>query len=265
MIEAKKIISDPILKQGLINLMMQANNVIMKIYRSSDKDVKLKSNNTPVTEADLAANTLLTNGLDKLFPNIPVVSEENDSSLSIPKNNNIFWLIDPLDGTKEFINKNKEFTCNLALIENNVSTLGFVSLPAKKLIYYGGYKLGSECLDENQKIKKIKYSSKPNVTRIIASKSHLNESTKKFIDTIPPPIEILQAGSSLKFIKIAEGLADIYPRLGPTSEWDTAAAHAVLEGAGGEVKKLNGEKIEYGKENILNPYFIAKGITQNPF
>ena len=261
MSKAKEIINDINLTNQIIRLIDRANKAIMEIYYHTDKKVITKNNNTPLTEADLAANDILNKGLEKILPNIPVVSEENEESLSIPQRNNIFWLIDPLDGTKEFINRNNEFTCNLALIENNRTRLGFVGIPSKELIYYGGKTFGSKCINKFNKISNIKYKSKSSICRVVASKSHLNNETKNFIERINIPTELIQAGSSLKFIKIAEGLADIYPRLAPTSEWDTAAAQAILEGAGGKVTQLNGDDIIYGKINILNPFFIAKGIV----
>ncbi len=258
--KAKEILSNIRFKEELINLMAQSSKAIMDIYRESSSEVVLKKDNTPVTKADLAANNILTSGLKKLFPEIPIVSEEDEDSLSIPSTNNVFWIIDPLDGTKEFIKKSDEFTCNLALIEQNFPSLGFVSVPFKELIYFGGKEFGSKVIDKNRNIKEIKYKSIPNICRVVASKSHLNEATKKFIGKIKGEVQLIQAGSSLKFIKIAEGLADIYPRLGPTSEWDTAAAHAILEGAGGQVLQLNEKILEYGKSNILNPHFVASGI-----
>jgi len=258
---AKKIISDKSLIKELLDLMNEANKAIIKIYNSTEQNLKIKKNNTPVTEADLSANKILVAGLKKTFPQIPIVSEENEDSLSIPQKHNIFWLIDPLDGTKEFINKNDEFTCNLALIENKCTTLGFVGFPVKNLIYYGGKELGSKCINENKSINSIKCRSNKEKYRVVASKSHLNEETENFIKNLNKPIELIQAGSSLKFIKIAEGCADIYPRIAPTSEWDTAAAHAILEGSGGTVTQLNGDVLEYGKDDILNPFFVAKGIV----
>ena len=261
MSEAKKIVSNNKLMEALLDLMRKANKSIMKVYEESYNEVDIKDDNTPVTKADLAANKVLTDGLKKLFPEIPIVSEEDKYSLNIPQLNKVFWLIDPLDGTKEFIKKNDEFTCNLALVENKVSTLGFVSVPVKELIYYGGKEFGSKLINKNKTITEIKYKKVSGIIRVVASKSHLNKETKEFIKDIKGKIELIQAGSSLKFIKIAEGLADIYPRLALTSEWDTAAAHAILEGAGGKVLQLNGKDIIYGKENILNPFFIASGIV----
>ena len=260
MSKAHKIIRNNEIIESILDLMTKASNAIMEVYEKPYGEVNIKADNSPVTKADLAANRILTDGLKNLFPEIPIVSEEEPSSLNIPKKNKIFWLIDPLDGTKEFIKKNNEFTCNLALIENNASTLGFVTVPVKGLIYYGGKQFGSKLINKNKKISEVKYKKVSGICRVVASKSHLNDETKKFINDIQGKVELIQAGSSLKFIKIAEGLADIYPRLAPTSEWDTAAAHAILEGAGGKVLRLNGKDIIYGKENILNPYLVASGI-----
>ena len=259
MSKANSIIENKSLMQELINLMNKANKAIMDIYEESNKEIVLKANNSPVTKADLTANKILKESLIKFFPEIPVVSEEDESSLNIPKTNKVFWLIDPLDGTKEFINKSDEFTCNLALVENHFPSLGFVSVPVKEQIYYGGKNLGSFKINKARGCKSIKCSSISGLTRVVASKSHLNDKTKEFINSIKTKVDLVQAGSSLKFLKIAEGKADVYPRLGPTSEWDTAAAHAILEGAGGRVQQINGEELLYGKEDILNPYFIAHG------
>ena len=260
MSKANEILQNNKLLECLLDLMIKANRAIMEVYEKPNTNIDIKDDKTPVTKADLAANRILTDSLKELFPLIPIVSEEDKSSLKIPKTNKVFWLIDPLDGTKEFIKKNDEFTCNLALIENNVSTLGFVSIPVKGLIYYGGKEFGSKLINKNKTISEVKYKKVSGISRVVASKSHLNKETKEFINDIKGEIELIQAGSSLKFIKIAEGLADIYPRLALTSEWDTAAAHAILEGAGGKVLQLNGKDIIYRKENILNPFFIASGI-----
>ncbi len=261
MIAANEIVKNNQLFESLLNLMTKANKAIMKVYEEQNSKVDIKDDNTPVTKADLEANRILTHGLKKLFPKIPTVSEEDTKSLDIPKYNKVFWLIDPLDGTKEFIKKNNEFTCNLALIENNATTLGFVSVPVKELIYYGGKDFGSKLIDKDKIISEVRYKKSSGICRVVASKSHLNKETKQFINNLRGKVKLIQAGSSLKFIKIAEGLADIYPRLAPTSEWDTAAAQAILEGAGGKVTQLNGKDIIYGKVNILNPFFIARGIT----
>ena len=153
---AKKIIENKDLTREILYLIKEANQAIIKIYKRENQNLKIKSNNTPVTEADLIANKLLISGLKKIFPQIPIVSEEDQDSLSIPQHNNVFWLIDPLDGTKEFINKNDEFTCNLALIENNYTTLGFVGVPVKNLVYYGGKEIGSKCINEYESTSSVK-------------------------------------------------------------------------------------------------------------
>jgi len=188
------------------------------------------------------------------------VSEEDADSLQIPRARSVYWLIDPLDGTKEFIKRNGEFTCNLALIYNNKTTLGYVGVPAQDELYFGGFNIPSHQITRTGLIREIRYKrSDLGITRVVASKSHLNEGTERFINKIEGEVELIQAGSSLKFLKIAGGEADIYPRLAPTCECDTAATQAVLEGAGGNVKQAFGEPMLYGKDKILKPHFIAKG------
>jgi 3'(2'), 5'-bisphosphate nucleotidase len=189
------------------------------------------------------------------------VSEEDAASVETGKSAGVYWLIDPLDGTKEFIKRNGEFTCNLALIEEKRTTFGFVTVPAKEDLYVGGTNYPSTVECPGTEPRQIKHHKLNGVTRVVASKSHLNEETQAFIHAIEGEVEIVQAGSSLKFLKIATGDADIYPRLAPTCEWDTAAAHAVLNGAGGEVAQANGEPLVYGKNEVLNPHFIARALS----
>jgi 3'(2'), 5'-bisphosphate nucleotidase len=256
--QAKEIIENQDLIEALKQLMWQASDAIMQVYRSDDFGAETKGDDSPVTKADLAAHHILVDGLKILTPNIPVVSEEDSSSLNVPKTNSTYWLIDPLDGTKEFIKRNDEFTCNLALIENNTPVLGFVGLPAMDELYVGSNSLPATKQLRSGETNPIHHQPSPNgVTRVVASKSHLNEETQAFINAIKCEIELVQAGSSLKFLKIATGEADIYPRLAPTCEWDTAAAQAVLEGAGGHVTNADGTDMRYGKDEILNPHFIA--------
>ncbi|MFY0678031.1 MAG: 3'(2'),5'-bisphosphate nucleotidase CysQ [Neptuniibacter sp.] len=245
------------LLESLKVLMKAADQAILEVYQSDDFEMETKGDSSPVTKADLAAHHVLLDGLSQLTPDIPVVSEEDPNSLNIPKTNPTFWLIDPLDGTKEFIKRNGEFTCNLALIENQITTLGFVSIPEKGELYYGGKEMGAFRVIQQSQPEQIKYATAPSITRVVASKSHLNKETQDFIANQSGTVELVQAGSSLKFLKIATGLADLYPRLAPTCEWDTAAAHAVLEGAGGQVTQTDGSPLTYGKDNILNPFFIA--------
>mgnify|MGYP001103482353 CR=1 FL=1 len=248
------------LQDELKTLMWKASDAILEVYDSGELNTELKGDQSPVTKADLAAHYVLVNGLSKLTPDIPVVSEEDPSSLRIPESYRRYWLIDPLDGTKEFINKNDEFTCNLALIDSCQTIYGFVSVPVLELLYYGGGNYGAYRVNRAGREDQIQCHRQSTPTRIIASKSHLNPETTAFIEAIETPMELIQAGSSLKFLRIADGLADIYPRLAPTCEWDTAAAQAILEGAGGSVKKTDGSPVTYGKSEILNPYFIAAAL-----
>jgi len=241
-------------------IMWRAGDAIMEIYNSSDVKVATKEDNSPVTQADLASHNILTEGLAYLTPDIPVVSEEDEASRSIPKTHKTYWLIDPLDGTKEFINRNGEFTCNLALIEDNEVTLGFVGVPVLNRLYVGGKTVPSSYESPNEPAQPIQHTpSNSDLVRVVASKSHLNADTQAFINSLKGQVELVQAGSSLKFIKIATGEADLYPRLAPTCEWDTAAAQAVLEGVRGSVLQTDGSPMCYGKADILNPHFIARG------
>jgi 3'(2'), 5'-bisphosphate nucleotidase len=231
---------------------------VMRIY-NSDFEVTYKADQSPVTAADIAAHETILAGLERLTPNTPVLSEE--AALAPWKERQHwarFWLVDPVDGTKEFTHRTGEFTVNIALIEHGEPVLGVVTAPALKEAFWGVKSKGAYKRDSAGKIKEIKAVKAQKITRVMASKSHLNEETKAFIEALGEH-QLLQAGSSLKFCRIAEGAADIYPRLGPTSEWDTAAAQAVLVAAGGSVKMLDGTPLEYGKENVLNPHFIAAG------
>ena len=259
MSHAKKITDNQPLLDNLARLMWEASDAIMSIYRADDFGEALKSDQSPVTRADIAAHYILIDGLTKLTKDIPVISEEDPDSVAIGRQADCYWLIDPLDGTKEFINRNDEFTCNLALVEDHRPTLGFVSVPALGLLYYGGPGYHSKQINRLGDVTVLEPGQRSGKTRVVASKSHLNAETQAFIDGIKTPTELMQAGSSLKFLKIAEGLADVYPRLGPTCEWDTAAAHAVVLGVGGSVKDLDGDELLYGKDDILNPYFVVRG------
>ena len=248
---------DSALLEELISLMWKASDTILRVYQSGELNTEIKGDASPVTQADLAAHHVLVNGLSQLTPNIPVVSEEDPDSLRVPKTHLRYWLIDPLDGTKEFINRNDEFTCNLALIDSHKTMYGFVSVPVPGLLYHGGAQHGAYRVHQVDGETRIQCKRQSTTTRVIASKSHLNPETTAFIGAIETPVELIQAGSSLKFLRIAEGLADIYPRLAPTCEWDTAAAQAILEGAGGSVKQSDGSSVTYGKSEILNPHFFA--------
>lgn len=251
---------DEALLEELTSLMWKASDAILKVYHFDELDTKIKGDESPVTQADLAAHHILVNGLSQLTLNIPVVSEEDPSSRQIPVSHQRYWLIDPLDGTKEFINRNDEFTCNVALIDSHRTIYGFVSVPVLDILYHGGDTHGAYRVNRAGSETQIKCHRQSTPTRVIASRSHLNPETKAFIESNEKPVRLIQAGSSLKFLRIAEGLADIYPRLAPTYEWDTAAGQAILEGAGGSVKQTDGSPVTYGKSEILNPYFIAAAL-----
>ncbi|WP_260674660.1 3'(2'),5'-bisphosphate nucleotidase CysQ [Comamonas aquatica] len=245
----------------LLPIACAAGDAIMAIYRRGSAEVRHKVDASPVTEADLAAHRVLATHLPYLLSGCPVVSEEDSSSLVYRRNAERFWLIDPLDGTKEFIARNGEFTVNIALIEEGRCTLGVVYAPAIDALYWGGAGLGAfRCMGGQTDAIKVEAAIAGRACRVVASKSHLNEATQVLIDRMGV-VSLVQAGSSLKFCRVAEGEADIYPRLAPTCEWDTAAAQAVLEGAGGVVVDLQGVPLQYGKPDVLNPSFIATRDT----
>jgi 3'(2'), 5'-bisphosphate nucleotidase len=249
--------------QHIVSIAKQAGKEILKIYER-DFNIEYKESTyegegkSPLTEADMASHNLIINQLIKLYPDIPILSEESKKILYEERKNwEYFWLVDPLDGTKEFIKRNGEFTVNIALIYNNKPVLGVVYVPVKDILYYGD-KNGS-FKEENEQIIKLMPQKHKGKLRIVASKSHFNEKTKEYIENLGKEYEIVNVGSSVKLCLIAEGKADIYPRLGPTMEWDTAAAHAVVNGAGKKVLIHNKEEeLSYNKENLLNPWFIVR-------
>lgn len=249
------------LMRQLLSVARDAGDATMAIYRRGPIEAHHKEDASPVTEADLAAHCVLAARLPYLLPGCQVVSEEDLASQEHRDGAKRFWLIDPLDGTKEFIARNGEFTVNIALIEEGRCVLGVVYAPAIDALYWGGAGLGaSRCMGGQTASIKVAPAKAGGVCRVVASKSHLNEATQAMINRLGE-VDLIQAGSSLKFCRVAEGEADIYPRLAPTCEWDTAAAQAVLEGAGGVVVDLQGMPLRYGKADVLNPYFVATRDT----
>lgn len=234
---------------------------ILTVYNSDKFDVEHKADDSPLTQADLAANQVIVNGLSALTPDIPILSEE---SIAVPFDQRrewqTYWLVDPLDGTKEFIKRNGEFTVNIALIQDHRPVLGVVSVPVRDEHYLAAEGVG--CFKqvgaaEPQSIEVREVSGGP--LAVVGSRSHAGPELQAYLDRLGEH-EIVPMGSSLKFCLIAEGKADLYPRLGPTSEWDTAAAQCVVEQAGGMVTGLNLEPLPYNsKESILNPYFLVFG------
>jgi len=247
---------------------MDAGEAILEVYHSKQAiEVDTKSDDSPVTKADLAAHKIIETGLKQLTPNIPVLSEEDGlPNFETRKAWTEYWLVDPLDGTKEFINKNGEFTVNIALIRGNTAVLGLVYVPVTQTLYLGGPDMGSVKKHAgNETQLNTQPLSKGGKLRVVGSRRHGAEALDNMLANISgdfSEIARVDMGSSLKICACAEGTADWYPRLALTSEWDTAAAHAVLKGAGGEIYTPELSPLLYNtKEDILNPYFHAVGDT----
>ena len=242
----------------IVTLADRAGAVIMEHYRG-EVEVKTKEDQSPVTAADEAGEAVILEGLSKLAPDIPVIAEEKVAAGDIPEvGDGRFWLVDPLDGTKEFISKNGEFTVNIALIDGEGPLLGVVLAPAREKAWWGWRGQGAYLRDSNGAARKIQVRPAPaGGLTAVASRSHSDEATEKFLDEIGAT-ERISAGSSLKFCLVAEGQADIYPRFGPTMEWDVAAGHAVLLAAGGHVTTLDGDPFLYRKPDFRNTGFIAR-------
>jgi len=239
------------------DIVYNAGKAILDIYDTSF-EVETKSDNSPLTQADKKAHTIIESGLKSLFPNIPILSEEGrDISYLERKKWDTFWLVDPLDGTKEFVKRNGEFTVNIALIENRYPVFGSVYAPYTKQLFWAAKSLGAWKISNKNEKQKICVSKSSHEKRIVISRSHPNEKVSEFINQYEKH-KLIRMGSSLKLCCIAEGKADIYPRLGPTSEWDIGAAQCIVEEAGGTVLEHNSNRrLSYNKENILNPFFIV--------
>lgn len=273
----------------MINLAIQAavdaGAAILEIY-GQDMEVEYKDDESPLTAADTAAHEIIVRALEAT--GLPVLSEESDEvSYADRKDWRTYWLVDPLDGTKEFIRKNGEFTVNIALIADGVPTRGIVYVPVLDTLYLGletgAWKVtgcrGKSVEDLMSSAVACRVSGVPGVPiRVVASKSHCNDETREFIAGLAPKngeSKLVSRGSSLKLCMVAEGAADIYPRIAPTMEWDTAAAHAVVKAAGGEVfyfesgqapseyvtENTSLKTLSYNKKNLLNPFFVVSGIS----
>lgn len=252
---------DTALTLQLLVLAKQAGLVILDYYHK-ELDIELKQDKSPVTIADKAANDVIVEGLKRLVPTIPVVSEENDeaenqSALIAPS----FWLVDPLDGTKSFIKGTDEFTVNIALIEEGQPTIGVIYVPAQDVFYYATGKNGEafKKVGNDQPVRiEVNHASKEDALIAVASASHTTPETEAFIQQINVK-ERISVSSSIKLCWVAEGAADVYPRFGRTMEWDIAAGHAVLNAAGGHIVRVDGGAFTYGKAALDNPYFVAWG------
>ena len=238
----------------------EAGEAILEVY-ATDFVVQSKSDESPLTQADLASQQRITAKLKDLTPDIPIISEESDlPPFDERRKWQCYWLIDPLDGTREFVNRNGEFTVNIALIEAGRPVFGVVHVPVQQKTYIGCEGYGADLRDRGGSPLEVRVADTSHMpVRVVGSRSHRGASLDAFLASLGAH-DFVPMGSSLKFCAVAEGTADVYPRLGPTSEWDTAAAQAVVEQAGGAVLQLDGKPLSYNqKSDILNPWFVVLG------
>lgn len=251
--------------QKVCDIALEAGEKILSIYHKEYK-VSLKEDRSPLTEADLLSNEVILAGLKELTPEVPILSEESkEVPYEVRKDWEYFWLVDPIDGTKDFINKTGDFTVNIALVHTDLATghgkpvAGVVYAPAHGRLYYGD-KEGA-FISEGGQTRKISPRTPGSVAHVVASRFHLSPETQGFVDNLKKEfqdVELVETGSSLKLCLVAEGRADFYPRFGPTMEWDTAAAHAVVLASGAHIEKApEGGELVYNKENLLNPWFLV--------
>lgn len=249
----------------LVGIAREAGKAILEIYES-DFEVTSKSDGSPLTLADQNANAVIEQGLKALKPRLPIVSEESKRPDAAVRNEwRRYWLVDPLDGTKEFTKRNGEFTVNIALIDDGIPVAGVVHVPVSDTTYFASETDGAfkQCADDEPKpIRCSNYKGGKAV--VVASRSHANPLLIEFFNQLDE-YETLSMGSSLKLCLVAEGRADVYPRLGPTSEWDTAAAHSIVNAAGGRVTDMDGAVLQYNKLDILNPWFVVTGTGDYPW
>jgi 3'(2'),5'-bisphosphate nucleotidase len=253
----------------LVEIALDAGEIVLSVYKSDGFDARAKADGSPVTEADAAAEALILARLQALEPNTPIVAEEQAAAGHIPVTAARFFLVDPLDGTKEFLNRNGDFTINIALIEHGEPVCGVVYAPAHGLIYAGQCGSGARMASVTDRAPgawrqiEVRQPEAAGLA-VVASRSHMSAETSEFVARFAVA-DLVSAGSSLKFCRVAAGEADLYPRLGRTMEWDTAAGDAILRAAGGRVCTLDGQTLGYGKRNqdtdvdYANPWFVATG------
>jgi 3'(2'), 5'-bisphosphate nucleotidase len=246
----------------LMDIMLDSGRAIMEVYNSDNDQISLKEDDvgrtSPVTIADTKSHTIIVEGLTKIDRSIPIVSEEQSESDNLKASlSELFWIIDPLDGTKSFIQRGRDFTVNIGLIKNKKPVFGMIYVPVTETFYWGDVEDGAWKKKADELPEKIEVSKNKNVKTAVASKSHFDPVTEKFLSQFVD-IDLQQAGSSLKLCLVAEGKADIYPRFAPTMEWDTAAADAVLRAAGGFTSDLSGvNDLGYCKPHFRNPGFVC--------
>jgi 3'(2'), 5'-bisphosphate nucleotidase len=246
--------------ESVAEIAARAGNAILEVY-ATDFDVDAKDDASPLTQADMAAHRSIVRELRELTPDLPILSEEAGLPAFEERAEWArYWLVDPLDGTKEFVKRNGEFTVNIALVEGHRPVLGIVHIPVTGKTYIGCEGYGAEARHKDGTRAAIRVSiESASPVRVVGSRSHRGASLDAFLEKLTD-FEMVPMGSSLKFCLVAEGAADVYPRLGPTSEWDTAAAQAVVEQAGGAVLQLDGSPLKYNaKPDILNPHFVVVG------
>lgn len=250
---------NPKLIEKVLKLSKGAGELILEIYKNYNSNFELKEDKSPLTTADIASHNLITKGLKNLTPSLPIISEEDSRiPFRVRSSWDQYWLIDPLDGTKEFLNKNDEFTVNIALIHKNEPIFGVIYIPVLGTTYWGAEEKGSFLIKSSGTQKSISVARNVDKKlRIVISRSHPSKELGIFLNKIND-YEILRKGSSLKFCLIAEGMADIYPRLGPTSEWDIAAGEAIVKYAGGYIYTRDSKLMTYNqKHSYINPDFIV--------
>lgn len=248
---------DALLRE-LIPLIRKAGDLVMDVYQT-DFDVEIKGDASPVTLADQRAEKVILEGLARLAPGIPAVGEEAASAGQIPDVSHRFWLVDPVDGTKEFISRNGEFTVNIGLVQDGRPVLGLVLAPALNRLFYGAEGVGAWIEDADGRRPIRVRPVGPAGLAVVGSRRHGDDRAVDALLAGRPVAERRSVGSSLKFCLVAEGAADLYPRFGRTMEWDTAAGDAVLRAAGGLVTTLDGAALGYGKPGLENPDFVAWG------
>ncbi len=252
--------------EAVVAIARLAGAAIMDVYGTAF-EVDQKEDNSPLTEADRRAHDIIVAELAALDPETPILSEESSrQEIQGRARWQRYYLVDPLDGTKEFVKRNGEFTVNIALVEGHQAVLGAVHAPALGLDYWGALRLGAHRSRNGQAPQPIRVSAAAqHPVRVVGSRSHRGSSLERFLKLLGPH-EMVPMGSSLKICLVAAGDADVYPRLGPTSEWDTAAAQAILESAGGYMIDLKGQPLRYNtKEGLLNPYFLAFGDSDQDY
>lgn len=245
------------------DLILEAGKAILEVYRTPDFQVTSKEDRSPLTLADSRSHEILSRGLRSLYPQIPLLSEEGkEIPHSVRRQWSLFWLVDPLDGTKEFIKRNDEFTINVALVEDRKPVLGFIYLPVFEVLYLGDIRQGCwEIRRDRRRSLKVSPLQGEGPVRVVKSRSHPSPQVEELISLLPSH-QAMDRGSALKFCALASGEADFYPRLGPTWEWDTGAGHAIVQAAGGVMVDPFGNPLLYNKPELLNGPFLAAGSLE---